>query len=198
MAEGAPWIELHLKISLGTLALEADLVSKRHAVAVVGPSGSGKSTLLRVLAGVERGASGVFRPPWARGVGWVPQDALLFPHLNVSENLAYSGAPRTRVQEMARLLSVDALLDRRPRRLSGGEQQRVALGRALLSEPGLLLLDEPFSALDRPLRAQVAERVRTFCSEREVPVLLVSHDERDAQALAEEQWLVEDGRLQRL
>jgi molybdate transport system ATP-binding protein len=213
VAEGAPWIELHLKISLGTLALEADLVSKRHAVAVVGPSGSGKSTLLRVLAGVERGAtgrvrvrgevwqdstSGVFRPPWARGVGWVPQDALLFPHLNVSENLAYSGAPRTRVQEMARLLSVDALLDRRPRRLSGGEQQRVALGRALLSEPGLLLLDEPFSALDRPLRAQVAERVRTFCSEREVPVLLVSHDERDAQALAEEQWLVEDGRLQRL
>lgn len=213
MAEGAPWIELHLRLSLGTLGLEADLVSERHAVAVVGPSGSGKSTLLRVLAGVERRASGrvqvrgevwqdstsgVFRPPWARGVGWVPQDALLFPHLSVSENLAYSGASRARVQEMARLLSVGALLDRRPRRLSGGEQQRVALGRALLSEPRLLLLDEPFSALDRPLRAQVADRVRTFCSERQVPVLLVSHDERDAEALADEQWLVEDGRLQHL
>ena len=213
MAEPSPWIELHLQLSLGTLALEADLVSSRHAVAVVGPSGSGKSTLLRVLAGVERGASGrvhvsgevwqdsasgVFRPPWTRGVGWVPQDALLFPHLSVSENLAYSGASKHRVEEMARLLSVDALLDRRPRRLSGGEQQRVALGRALLSEPRLLLLDEPFSALDRPLRAQVADRVRAFCSERKVPLLLVSHDERDAEALADEQWLVEGGRLQHL
>lgn len=213
MAERSPWIELHLQLSLGTLALEANLVSNRHAVAVVGPSGSGKSTLLRVLAGVERGASGrvevrgevwqdsgsgVFRPPWARGVGWVPQDALLFPHLSVYENLAYSGASGDRVQEMAGLLSVDALLDRRPRRLSGGEQQRVALGRALLSEPRLLLLDEPFSALDRPLRAQVAERVRAFCSERQVPLLLVSHDERDAEALADEQWLVEGGRLQHL
>lgn len=211
MAEDAPWIELHLELSLGTLGLEADLVSERRAVAVVGPSGSGKSTLLRVLAGVEQRASGrvkvygefwqdstsgIFRPPWARGVGWVPQDALLFPHLTVFENLAYSGAPRARVHEMARLLSVDVLLDRRPRRLSGGEQQRVALGRALLSEPRLLLLDEPFSALDRPLRAQVADRVRTFCAERQVPVLLVSHDERDADALADEQWLVEGGRLQ--
>lgn len=203
-------IRLSLELSLGALTLQASLESDSAAVAVVGPSGSGKTTLLRVLAGVESRARGlvkvgartwqdsdrgVFLEPWERKVGWVPQDALLFPHLSVRDNLGYSGAPGAAVEEMAGLLSVAQLLDRRPRRLSGGEQQRVALGRALLADPDLLLLDEPFSALDRPLRAQVAERVHTFCRERGVPLVLVSHDEDDARALCRERWQVSDGRL---
>ncbi len=212
MADTSPVIELSLTLSLGAMSLHADLVSSGPAVAVVGPSGAGKSSFLRVLAGVETRASGrvavhgeiwqdsdrsVFRPPWSRRVGWVPQDAVLFPHLDVRQNLAYSGADAADIREMAERLSIDNLLGRRPRRLSGGEQQRVALGRALLSRPRLLLLDEPFSALDRPLRAQVADRVRAFSREHDVPLVLVSHDERDAEALAHEQWYVSGGRLHR-
>ncbi|MGW8264840.1 MAG: ATP-binding cassette domain-containing protein [Longimicrobiales bacterium] len=99
---------------------------------------------------------------------------------------------------MARLLFVDHLLERRPRRLSGGEQQRVALGRALLSRPRILLLDEPFSALDRPLRIRVGAALRTHVTDRKTRLLLVSHDEADASALAQEHWLLSRGRLQRV
>ena len=203
-------IQLHLDIALGALTLHAELDTWSPAAALVGPSGSGKSTVLRVLAGVESRASGfvrvggetwqdsgtgVFMPPWERRVGWVPQNALLFPHLSVRENLGFSGASAAEVDEMAGRLFVSDLLNRRPRRLSGGEQQRVALGRAILSRPRLLLLDEPFTALDRPLRELVAGRVSAFCRESGVPLVLVSHDERDAKALAEEQWIVSGGRL---
>jgi molybdate transport system ATP-binding protein len=213
VAEQAVRFDLHLSLRLGAMALDAELETRNSAIAVVGPSGSGKSTLLRVLAGVESSATGHLRfddvtwqdsaakrfvPAWDRRVGWVPQDALLFPHLSVRQNLAYAGASDVQVEEMAALLEVTGLLNRRPRRLSGGEQQRVALGRALLSRPQLLLLDEPFSALDRPLRAVVTDRLRTFCEEHGVPLVLVSHDERDAEALAEERWLVSGGRLQHL
>lgn len=208
-------MELH--VPLGAIDLEVSLRTRARSVAVVGPSGSGKSTLLRVLAGSEtRGEGlvevdgvrwldperGVLVPAWERRVGWVPQDTLLFPHLSVAENLAYGGgeggaASRAEVEEVARLLRIDGLLGRRPRRLSGGEGQRVALGRALLSAPRLLLLDEPFSALDRPLRVELARTLRRWSEEREVPLLLVSHDQEDADILAEERWHLVDGTLDR-
>jgi len=140
-------------------------------------------------------ATGTMVPPWKRRVGWVPQDALLFPHLTVRENLGYAGATAPSVEEVAELLKVESLLDRRPRRLSGGERQRVALGRALLAEPRLLILDEPFSALDRPLRLHVSRTVRAFTVERGIPLALVSHDEDDAKVLADERWHLSDGRL---
>ena len=128
----------------------------------------------------------------------MPQDYLLFPHLKVRENLAFGSAPADEVEGMARRLLVDDLLDRRPRRLSGGEQQRVALGRALLAGPRILLLDEPFSALDRPLRNRVSTQLRDFVMERRIPLVLVSHDEADAVALAQEHWLLSQGRLERV
>ncbi len=143
----------------------------------------------------ERGA---VVPSWRRRVGWVPQEILLFPHLSVGGNLGYAGAGEEAVREIAELLQVDHLLSRRPRRLSGGERQRVALGRALLSDPRLLLLDEPFSALDRPLRAQIATVVKDWAEARGVPLVLVSHDEADAAALAGERWHLAGGSLSRV
>jgi len=206
-------IRVDVTIPLTGRDLQMRLETRSGALAIVGPSGAGKSTLLRILAGVERRARGTVEvngrtwqdpgrgivvPAWERRVGWVPQDVLLFPHLSVRENLGYAGAATAEIQEIARLLQVGDLLDRRPRRLSGGERQRVALGRALLSDPALFLLDEPFSALDRPLRAQVSATVREAARVRGIPLVLVSHDEEDAAALAGERWHLSDGMLTRV
>ena len=203
-------LDLEIPFTGGGLRVELNTASTR--IAVVGPSGSGKSTILRILAGVERRAhgtvlvkehcwqdssNGTWVPSWDRRVGWVPQETLLFPHLTVRENLSYGGALPDWVSETATLLQIEDLLDRRPRRLSGGERQRVALGRALLSKPRILLLDEPFSALDRPLRGELSELVSDWALDRSVPIVLVSHDEEDAKWLAEERWHVGGGSLRK-
>ena len=201
-------LDLEIPFTGGGLRVELNTASTR--IAVVGPSGSGKSTILRILAGVERRAhgtvlvkehcwqdssNGTWVPSWDRRVGWVPQETLLFPHLTVRENLSYGGALPDWVSETAALLQIEDLLDRRSRRLSGGERQRVALGRALLSKPRILLLDEPFSALDRPLRGDLSQLVSDWALDRSVPIVLVSHDEEDAKWLAEERWHVGGGSL---
>jgi molybdate transport system ATP-binding protein len=201
---------LNVAVPLGARTLDVELETSSSTVAIVGPSGAGKSTLLRVLAGVERRVRGRVEVngrtwldtdrgtelrPWERGVGWVPQEASLFPHLTVQENLGYAGASAEDVRGIASLLEVTDLLERRPRRLSGGERQRVALGRALLRSPTLLLLDEPLSALDRPLRAKLSRVVRRWADDRGVPLVLVSHDDEDAEVLADERWHLAEGTL---
>lgn len=205
-------LSLDFEIPLASQTMRVKLETDTAAIAIVGPSGAGKSTILRVLAGLERRARGVvtfgdqcwqddtagaLMPPWQRRVGWMPQEVLLFPHLTVHDNLGYGGPSIAAVEQTAHLLQITGLLERRPRRLSGGERQRVALGRALLSEPRLLLLDEPFSALDRPLRGELARVVGQWCAQRGVPLVLVSHDEADAEGLAEEQWHLSGGELVR-
>ena len=205
-------LRLDFEVPLASRVMRVQLETESTRIAIVGPSGVGKSTILRILAGVESRASGVVRvkerrwqdtsdgtwvQPWEREVGWVPQETLLFPHLTVRENLGYGGASADWVSETAALLQIADLLDRLPRRLSGGERQRVALGRALLAKPRLLLLDEPFSALDRPLRAELAHVVGEWVAKRHVPLVLVSHDEEDAQVLAEERWHLAEGDLHR-
>lgn len=203
---------LDLNIPFAGEGLRVKLNTVGTRIAIVGPSGAGKSTILRILAGVERRASGrvmvkkncwqnssdgTWVPSWKRRVGWVPQETLLFPHLTVRDNLSYGGALYDWVSETAALLQIGDLLDRRPRRLSGGERQRVALGRALLSKPRLLLLDEPFSALDRSLRVELSQLLSDWALARNVPIVLVSHDEEDARWLADERWLVGGGRLRK-
>lgn len=190
-------------------------------LAVVGPSGCGKTTLLRSIAGLVRAASGDIRlgtrlvathglhlRPERRGIGWVPQDATLFPHLTVAQNVAF-GMPspagrrvglRRRAQdpEIRRVLDLVGLggfADRMPAQLSGGQAQRVSLARALASRPALVLLDEPFAALDPLLRHELRESVPAWLREEGVTGVLVTHDQEEALSLADRVAVMQDGRV---
>jgi molybdate transport system ATP-binding protein len=183
-----------------------------ETAAVVGPSGAGKTSLLEAIAGLRRAegriavggevlqdsAAGVFLPPERRRLGYVPQDGALFPHLSVLRNLTF-GRPSARPKADADLDALVALLDlgpllvRYPRHLSGGERRRVALGRALLAHPRLLLLDEPTAGLD-PVRARKAlAGIRRVHAELGVPLLVVTHQPQEALALASEALLLDGG-----
>jgi len=174
---------------------------------VVGPSGSGKTTLLHVLAGIQESDEAVLgvgpgrlddRPPWKRSVGLVVQDAMLFPLLDVRRNLCFGldrATGRFDLQEVAALLEIGHLLDRRVRNLSGGEKQRVAIGRALLSEPELLLLDEPFAALDAPRRDRLIQHLLEIQQAWDLPIVLVSHHSAAVQPLVGEVFHLNEGRL---
>lgn len=184
-------------------------------IAVVGPSGAGKSTLLRLIAGFERGDGGkVFLggrdvtglPPEARDVGFVFQTHALYPHLTVEENLAFPlrlrkvarEEIRRRVQGMAGLLGLEGLLPRRPGEISGGEAQRVALGRALIREPAVLLMDEPLSSLPPDLRLALREELIQAHEKRRCPLLYVTHDHEEALALGERIVVMHAGRAQQV
>ncbi|HSB36185.1 MAG TPA: ATP-binding cassette domain-containing protein, partial [Thermoanaerobaculia bacterium] len=179
-----------------------------------GPSGAGKTTILRCLAGLEVPDEGtirlgaetwfdadarVNRPPQARRVGFLFQDHALFPHLTVAGNVAFglAGLPRAecarRVADGLSFVGLSALADRRPRELSGGESQRVALARALARRPALLLLDEPLSALDSPLRIRLRGELRTLLTSLEIPSVVVTHDRAEALALGDRVAVVAEG-----
>ena len=202
--------DIDVKLTHNHFQVNVKMQSSSAVIGIVGATGSGKSTLLRILTGLEKRASGkinfshkiwqndsskLFTPPWERKIGYVPQDILLIPTLNVLENLKFSGASENAAKEIAAQLSIDHLLDRRPRMLSGGEKQRVAIGRAILANPEVLLLDEPFSALDKKLRVQVAELLTTICHERNIPLILISHYENDIFSFTQETWEIENGTL---
>ncbi|WP_283134351.1 ABC transporter ATP-binding protein [Rhizohabitans arisaemae] len=181
-------------------------VSDGAFAAVLGPSGCGKTTLLRIVAGFERADSGSVSiggrsvgdlPPERRKVGIVPQEAALFPHLTVSRNVGY-GLPRgsrERIEEMLGLVGLAGFGDRMPHELSGGQQQRVALARALAPGPGVVLLDEPFSALDRGLRSVVRDDVRDVLKRAGATAVLVTHDQEEALSMADEVAVMREGRI---
>jgi molybdate transport system ATP-binding protein len=203
----------------GTFELAVDVTARpREVVAVLGPNGAGKTTLLRCLAGLERLAAGhvrlgpdvlddptagVFVPVERRPVGVVFQDYLLFPHLSVLDNVAFG--PRSRGQRRtASRRTAQPWLDRvglqtyarrRPTVLSGGQGQRVALARALASDPGLLLLDEPLSALDAGSRAEIRTDLRSHLTSFAGPTLVVTHDALEAMVLADSLLVLEGGRV---
>lgn len=179
--------------------------------AVLGPSGSGKTTLLRVIAGLHREASGTIRldgrrlddlPPERREVGLVPQDGALFPHLTVAENVGF-GLPRRRrrgprTAEMLDLLGLRPFADRLPHQLSGGQAQRVAVARTLAPEPRLVLLDEPFSALDAALRSEVRDGVRRALEATGTTALLVTHDQGEALSMSTDLIVLAEGRIRQI
>jgi molybdate transport system ATP-binding protein len=196
--------------------LDVTFESAATITAIMGPSGAGKTTLLECVAGLVRPSAGrivlddepvfdseaqVFIPPHRRRVALVFQSLALFPHLSVWENVAYGlrgGARRARralAMTWLERARAGALASRMPSTLSGGEAQRVALARALASEPRLLLLDEPFSALNQELRVELAEVLRELVAATHVPVLLVTHDLADARRMASRILVLEAGRV---
>ena len=193
-------------------------VSMGESVVVVGPSGSGKTTLLRLVAGLERPDAGEIWldgrkvaeprrntvPANERKVGFVFQDLALWPHLSAFANVEFAansagqpGTERTsRINEILRLCRVEPLLaDRYPHQLSGGEQQRVALARALAGSPQLLLLDEPFSSLDRDLRVMLRTELASLRRQLQLTAIYVTHDPEDAETLADRTITIRSARV---
>jgi len=211
-----PPLSVTVTLPLDRFDLDVDFQTTHRVTGIFGISGSGKTTLLETIAGLRRGARGkitlgdstwldtnanIWTPPEGRDVGYVPQESLLFPHLSVRENLR-TGERRARrtghdfdatFHSVVRVLDIAPLLDRRPATLSGGERQRVALARALCSGPRLLLLDEPLASLDAGLRRKVLPFLHRVQSEFSIPMLLVSHNPVEVQALCEDLVVLRDG-----
>ena len=197
-------IDVRVTRRLGAFALDAAFTAPGGVTAIFGRSGSGKTTLIKTVAGLLRPDAGHVRvggrditdlPPARRRIGYVFQDARLFPHMSVAQNLAYGGThDRDAVIE---LLGLGALLDRRPGTLSGGETSRVALGRALMSDPQLLAMDEPLAALDAPRKAEVLAYLERLRDRAGVPILYVSHDMSEVARLARTLVILEQGTVRR-
>ena len=189
-------------------------VAEGSFVALLGPSGSGKTTLLRVIAGLDRADSGTLHlagrpaddlPPGRRGLGFVFQGYALFEHMTVARNIAFGlqvrrpRPPRREiaatVERMLALVRLQGLGDRLPSQLSGGQRQRVALARTLAVEPRILLLDEPFGALDRQVREELRLELRRIHDALGTTTLFVTHDEEEAMELADRAVMLDRGRV---
>ena len=199
--------EIDIVIDRGGKRISGDFKAPAGLTALFGPSGAGKTSVLDAVAGLlrpERGriavagrvlfdsAKGVDLPPEARACGYVFQDGRLFPHRNVLDNLLFGWrlAPVDRrwmaLEEATAFLGIGALLKRMPRTLSGGEAQRVAIGRALLSGPRFLLMDEPLSSLDHARRDEIMAVIERIRDELRLPILYVSHDPAEVERLADQ------------
>lgn len=204
-----------VRLPLARFTLEVDLRLTGRVTAVFGPSGAGKTTLLELVAGLRRPESGrielsgdvlvevasrIFVPPSRRRIGYVPQDGALFPHLSVRENLLYGHRSVTPVPaaltfaHVVEVLEIGGLLERRVPSLSGGEKQRVALGRALLSTPRLMLLDEPLAGLDAALKDRLMPYLQRVRDEFGIPMIYVTHAADEVVALCDDVLVLESGR----
>jgi molybdate transport system ATP-binding protein len=212
-------VEISLRTRLGAFRLEADFAIERPGItALFGPSGAGKTTIVNIVAGLLAPQSGrvvingrtvldtsarISVPIRERRVGYVFQDARLFPHMNVERNLLFGWrrAPKrvneSQISQVFEMLALKPLMRRLPRNLSGGEKQRVALGRALLSAPEILLLDEPMAALDTARRAEILPYLERLRAEQGLPMLYVSHAIDEVARLADEVVLIQEGRVVR-
>ena len=217
MTGGDSLIAAAFEGALGAFSLNVAFEAPARGItALFGPSGSGKTTLLRCVAGLTRlpgrltvagevwqdDAAGIFRKPHQRAIGYVFQEASLFPHLSVRKNLLY-GAKRARggagpaavgFDDVVAILGLGPLLERGPRDLSGGERQRTAVGRALLSRPRLLLMDEPLASLDSMSKEEILPYLETLHQTLSTPILYVSHDIGEVARLADRMVVLANGR----
>jgi molybdate transport system ATP-binding protein len=205
------------KHRLGAFQLDAAFASDGGVTALFGRSGSGKSSVVRIIAGLTRpdqgrvefdgeilvdSKTGIFVPAHRRRFGCVFQDARLFPHLSVRQNLVYGRwfAPKAvrtdGFERVIELLGIEALLERAPAKLSGGEKQRVAIGRALLSSPRLLLMDEPLAALDEARKAEIIPYLERLRDETNIPIIYVSHSVAEVARLADRVVLLREGHVE--
>jgi len=215
----SPVLTASLQLKRDDFSLDVALEIPSHGISgIFGDSGCGKTTLLRCLAGLERADSGSvvvngeswqstgngsdkdrFLEPYERSVGMVFQDARLFSHMNVEENLLYGFKRQQRkpwigLDDVVGLLGIEGLLSRRVQHLSGGEKQRVAIGRALLAQPELLLLDEPLAALDRNRKREIMPFLERMHRELEIPIIYVSHSLSEITSLVDHLILMESGK----
>jgi molybdate transport system ATP-binding protein len=194
-------IEIDIRLPLAHFTLEVRCVLSANVTAIVGPSGAGKTSLIESIAGLRRVQGriaiddavlvdterGIDRPPERRSIGYVPQDAALFPHLSVRENIRFGGSDHDRFDSLVNALELAPILTRSPSSLSGGERQRVALARALMTRPRLLLLDEPLASIDQPLRERILLYLRRV-RDLGIPMIYVTHQPFEALALSS--WCV--------
>jgi molybdate transport system ATP-binding protein len=207
----------NIHLPLGRFPLEMDVQLEGQVIAIFGPSGSGKTSMLDLIAGLRSPQSAFIQldeliltdtqtrrslPAQQRGIGYVPQDGALFPHMSVLANLTYgsrraNGSSIFAMEHVADILEISHLLKFGVGRISGGEKQRVALARALLSQPRVLLLDEPLASLDEALKAKglnLLQRIREeFC----IPMLYVSHSAEEITAICDYMIVLESGRVTR-
>ena len=207
-------IECKIKIQLESFTLDANFsIPDRGITVVFGPSGSGKTTLLRAIAGLEKSDDGFLKigdSVWQKGedflathkrqIGYVFQDAALFDHLDVKGNLNFVikraiGLKEDFIESIHNLLEIKTLLNRKTTQLSGGERQRVAIARALLTNPKILLLDEPLSALDLKRKNEILPYLDSIHNDLEIPILYVTHSQDEMSRLADHLLLIEDGNI---
>ena len=208
-------LSVQIRRKLAGFHLGIDFAVSGGLTVLFGPSGSGKSLTLQSLAGLfpldeakitlgdtvwQDSKEGIYIPPQQRRVGYVPQNYALFPHLTVAQNIAFGLKHEKkqiakRVDELVNLMQLDGLEQRRPAQLSGGQQQRVALARAMAVNPCLLLLDEPFSALDAAVRETLREELRAFYERVKIPTILVTHDMQEVQQLADTVVVIQQGNV---
>jgi molybdate transport system ATP-binding protein len=209
-------IEIAVVHTQGDFSLAAEIRARGRVLALCGPSGAGKTTALDLIAGLRRPrrgriaideavfldtARGIDVPPRLRRIGYVFQEPRLFPHLSVAHNLTYGARFASRGRrlvdfaDVVALLGLEPLLARGPARLSGGEKQRVAIGRALLSNPRALLLDEPLNAIDDARRRDILQLIETLRDAFAIPIVFVSHRVSEVERLASDIAVIEAGRL---
>ncbi|TIH12519.1 ATP-binding cassette domain-containing protein [Marinifilum sp. JC120] len=202
-------LKINIRKQLPNFALDVAMHCKPGTLtAVVGPSGAGKSTLVRIIAGLEKPDMGTislngknwvdtatnnFAPPQKRGLGLVFQEYTLFPHLSVRKNVAFAAVDKECVPGLMEKFGISHIAESKPANISGGERQRAAFCQALAREPVLLLLDEPFSALDIATREGLRKELRSLKSELNIPIIHVTHDLEEAYYLADSIFVLENG-----
>lgn len=210
-------LSVDIGIRFPGFSLEAAFNTESGITAISGPSGAGKTTLINAIAGMIRPERGqitigerclfstqrnIHLAPEKRRIGYIYQDARLFPHLTVQQNLIigrfFQGHPTNRAlfDQIVDMLGIAPILTRRPHRLSGGEKQRVAIGRALLSEPALILADEPLAALDADRKAEILPYFESLRDLKQLPILYVTHQGEEIERLADQHIRLDAGRLQ--